>query len=100
LSDHAGQVREIRRRAMARTVYYVVLHHGIWMVKLGDIHTGPYKNQKDAIRAAKAAGDQSAYLRVQGPDNKFQSGWTCGRDPLPTISQAARRRPAAHGLNV
>ena len=89
---------------MSRTVYYVVLHHGIWMVKLGDIHTGPYKNQKDAILAAidaaKAAGDQSAYLRVQGPDNKFQTGWTCGRDPLLTIIQAAGRRRAAHGLNV
>jgi hypothetical protein len=72
---------------MARIVYSVILHHGAWMVKLGDMHFGPYKTQKAAILAAidaaQAADSKGAHVRVQGTDNKFRTEWTYGHDPYP-----------------
>ena len=71
---------------MSRAQYYVTLHEGQWKIKYDGKHYGPYKTQKDAIKAAvdaahKAKGDSQVF--VQGADNKFRVEWTYGHDPYP-----------------
>jgi hypothetical protein len=74
---------------MAREQYFVVLHEREWKVKFDGQHYGPYRNQKDAIRAAVHAAHGSgengydAQVLVQGTDSRFRTEWTYGHDPYP-----------------
>ncbi|GAB4020639.1 hypothetical protein GCM10028808_62580 [Spirosoma migulaei] len=74
---------------MARTIYYVVTNQGQWMVKLNDIHYGPYQTQSLAIKAAVDAAHSTgskggnAQVLVQGADSKWRTEWTYGNDPYP-----------------
>lgn len=74
---------------MARAQYYVVLHQGEWKINLDGTHYGPYKTQKEAIRAAVDAAQGSgktgldAQVLVQGQNNQFRTEWTYGNDPYP-----------------
>jgi hypothetical protein len=74
---------------MARAQYMVVLHQGDWSISFNGQQYGPYKSQKEAIRAAITAAHGSgtkgaeAEVLLQGTNNKFLTEWTYGRDPYP-----------------
>ena len=74
---------------MARAQYVVVLDDNQWKISFNGKLYGPYKTQRDAIRAAvdaahKAGGQGTdAQVLVQGTDNKFRTEWTYGNDPYP-----------------
>lgn len=74
---------------MARAQYFVVKHENQWKIKLNGIHHGPYSTQRDAIRiAVDAANDTGkkggeAQVLVQGENNQFRTEWTYGNDPYP-----------------
>lgn len=72
---------------MALAQYMVVLRQGEWSIRFDGKQYGPYKTQEEAIRAAitaaQGAGAKGAEAEVliQGPNNKFTTEWTYGRDP-------------------
>ncbi len=71
---------------MALAQYMVVLRQGEWSIRFDGKQYGPYKTQEEAIRAAIAAAHGSgkkgaaAEVLIQGPNNKFTTEWTYGRD--------------------
>lgn len=71
---------------MARVQYFVVRHEGQWKITLEGKRYGPYRTQRDAIRAAVDAAHETkgdAQVLVQGEDHKFRTEWTYGNDPYP-----------------
>ncbi|MGV2495064.1 DUF2188 domain-containing protein [Pelagerythrobacter aerophilus] len=71
---------------MARAQYFVVLHQGQWKISFNQKHYGPYDTQRDAIRAAVDAANESkgnSQVLVQGENNQFRTEWTYGQDPYP-----------------
>lgn len=74
---------------MARAAYYVVHHQGEWKIQFNGRHYGPYRTQRETIRAAvdtaHKAGQQGhdAQVLVQGQNNQFRAEWTYGHDPYP-----------------
>ncbi len=74
---------------MANAQYMVVLRQGDWSISFNGSQYGPYKSQKEAIRAAITAAQGSgkkgaaAEVLLQGTNNKFLTEWTYGRDPYP-----------------
>ena len=74
---------------MSRAQYFVVLHENQWKVKHDGKHYGPYRTQRDAIRAAIDAAHATdkrgigSQVLVQGRDHRFRAEWTYGNDPYP-----------------
>ncbi len=74
---------------MANAQYMVVLRQGDWSISFNGQQYGPYKSQKEAIRAAITAAQGSgtkgaeAEVLLQGTNNKFTTEWTYGRDLYP-----------------
>jgi hypothetical protein len=75
---------------MGRDVYYVVLRQREWKISYNEKHYGPYKTQRDAIKAAvdtaHKAGPKNphgAQVVVQGEDHQYRTEWTYGNDAYP-----------------
>ena len=74
---------------MAHAQYMVVIRQGAWNISFGGKDYGPYKTQREAIRAAIDAAQGSgkkgaeAEVLLQGTNNKYITEWTYGRDPYP-----------------
>ena len=70
---------------MARTQYFVTTYQGQFYVMLNQQRYGPYRTQREAIRAAVDGAHQTpnSQVMVQDVNSQWRAEWTYGNDPYP-----------------
>jgi hypothetical protein len=74
---------------MALTPYVVCRDQGQWAFKSNGMHFGPFRTQKDAIRAAVEAAYKAGLKGRMGQvllEDQLSIEWTYGKDPYPPDS--------------
>ena len=82
----------------AKQMFYVARRERRWRVKHNDVLSGPYIDQKEALRAAireahKYGPDGGAQVYAEVAKDEFELAWTYGLDPTPPECVAALRPP-------
>jgi hypothetical protein len=83
----------------AEQMFYVARRERRWRVEHNNVLSGPYIDQKEALRAAITAAHKcgrhgGAQVYTEVAKEEFELAWTYGLDPVPPECVAALRSPS------